>query len=86
MFYIRANLQHLESVVNEELKLVFMYCITNKLSVNLTKTNSVVISSSRIGGNMHIRKIECKSQIKYLGVYIDQNLRWGPQIDPAYQQ
>ena len=34
MFYTRANLQHLESVMNEELKLVFNYCTTNKLSIN----------------------------------------------------
>ena len=78
MFYTSANLQHLESVTNEELKLVFNYCTTNKLSINLTKTNYMVISSSRIGG--HIHKIGRKSQIKYLGVFIDQNLHWGPQI------
>ena len=80
MFYTSANLQHLESVMNEELKLVFNYCTTNKLSINLTKTNYMVISSSRIGGHIHVHNIERKSQIKYLGVFIDQNLHWGPQI------
>ena len=40
----------------------------------------MVISSSRKGGHIHIHKIEHKSQIKYLGVFIDQNLHWGPQI------
>ena len=73
MFYTSANLQHLESVRNEELKVVFKYCITNnKLSINLTKTNFMVIPSSRIGRNIHILKIECKSQIKifrYLGTF-----------------
>ena len=73
MFYTSANLHHLESVMNEELKLVFDYCTTNKLSVNLTKTNYMVISSSRLGGHIHIHKIERKSEIKYLGVFIDQN-------------
>ena len=38
----------------------------------------MVISPSRKGG--HIHKIERKSQMKYLGVFIDQNLHWGPQI------
>ena len=41
-------------------------------------TNS--LSSSRKGGHIHIHKTERKSQIKYLGVFIDQNLHWGPQI------
>ena len=63
MFCTSANLQHLESVMNEELKLVFKYCITNKLSINLTKTDYIVISSSKIGGNIHIPEIERKSQI-----------------------
>ena len=40
----------------------------------------MVIASSRKGGHIHIHKIERKSQIKYLGVFIDQNLHRGPQI------
>ena len=41
----------------------------------------MVISSSRLGERIHIHKIERKSEIKYLGVFIDQNLHiWGPQI------
>ena len=66
--------------MNEELKLVFKYCDINKLSINLAKTNYMVISSPKLNGSIHIHNIERKSQIKYLGVYIDQNLHWGPQI------
>ena len=66
--------------MNEELKLVFKYCTTNRLSINLGKTNYMVISSSRLNGSLHRHNIKRKSQIKYLGVYIDQNLHWGPQI------
>ena len=42
----------------------------------------MVISSPRLNGSIHIHNIERKSQIKklYLGVYLDQNLHWGPQI------
>ena len=80
MFCTSDKVQHLETVMNEELKLVFKYCTTNKLSINLAKTNYMVISSSRLNGSLHIHNIERKSQIKYLGVYIDQNLHWGPQI------
>jgi len=66
--------------MNEELKLVFKYCIINKLSINLTKTNYMIISSTRLRSYIHIPNIAHKSQIKYLGIYIDQNLQWGPQI------
>ena len=62
----------------EELKLVFKYRITNKLSINLTRANYyMVISSSR--GNIHIY-IKLSVKLKYLGVYIDQNLLCGSQI------
>ena len=57
--------------MNKELKsVVFKYCITNKQSFNPAKANYMVISSSRLNGNIHtcIHNIERKSQIKYLGV------------------
>ena len=47
MFYTSDKLQNLETVMNEELKLVFKYWITNKLSINLVTTNYMIISSSR---------------------------------------
>ena len=40
----------------------------------------MVISSPKLRGSIHINHIELKSQMKYLGVYIDQNLHWGPHI------
>jgi len=80
MFYTSDNLHQLEYVVNEEFKLVFKYCIINKLSINLTKTNYMIISSTRLRPYIHIPNIAHKSQIKYLGIYMDQNLQWGPQI------
>ena len=80
LFYTSDSLSNLESVMNEELKLVFKYCIINRLSINLSKTNYMVISSPKLRGSIHINHIELKSQIKYLGVYIDRNLHWGPQI------
>ena len=81
MFYTSDKLHHLQNVMNEELKLVFEYCIINKLSINLVKTNSMLISSSRSSGSINlVHNIEWKSQIKYPGVYIDQDLHWGPQI------
>ena len=39
----------------------------------------MVISSTRLRSYVHIPNITHKTQIKYLGIYIDQNLQWGPQ-------
>ena len=82
MFYTSNNLRNLESVMNEEFKSVVEYCAINKLSINFSKTNFyILVSSSRLSGNINANNITIKSQIKYLGVYMDQNLRCcGPQI------
>ena len=81
MFYTSNNLRNLESVMNEEFKLVVKYCATNKLSINLSKTNYILVSSSRLSGSINVNDIKIQSQIKYLGAYIDQHLNWGPQIN-----
>ena len=68
-------------LMNEEFKSVVKYYTINKLSINFSKTNYILVSSSRLSGSINVNNIKIKSQIKYLGVYIDQNLRcWGPQI------
>ena len=66
--------------MNEEFKSVVKYHAINKLSINFSKTNYILVSSSRLSGSINVNNIKIKSQIKYLGVYIDQHLHWGPQI------
>ena len=66
--------------MNEEFKSIIKYCAINKLSINFSKTNYILVSSSRLSGSINVNNIKIKSQIQYLGVYIDQHLHWGPQI------
>ena len=80
MFYASNNLYNFESVMNKEFKSVVKYCAINKLFINFSKTNYILVSSSRLSGSINVNNIKIKSQIKYLGVYIDQHLHWGPQI------
>ena len=63
MFYTSDKLYHLETVMNEELKLVFEYCIINKLSINFAKTNCMLISSSRSSGSINLVSILIKTYI-----------------------
>ena len=79
-FFSSSCLNKLQSVVNNELALVLKYCATNKLSVNLKKTNYMLILSAKKTVNININNIERKSFVKYLGVYIDEHLNWEPQI------
>ena len=76
LFFASKNLKELESVMNNELKLVLRSCTINKLSVNLKKTNynNMLITSPRKQVHINI------NYIKYLGIYIDEHLNWKPQI------
>ena len=60
------------------------YCATNKLSVNLKKTNYMLILSAK--KTVNINNIERKSFVKYLGVYIDEHLNWEPQIQHVHNK
>ena len=52
-------------VMNRELKKVFDYCVLNKLSVNMNKTNFMLITSSKKKRiNIKIHNIEQKNCIK----------------------
>ena len=80
IFYSAKSVKDVETTMNEEMKLVLKYCATNKLSVNLKKTNYMLVTSKQIKTPINIDNIECKSSIKYLGVYIDDKLNWNYQI------
>ena len=81
IFYSSKTSDDLQNIVNDELKKVYTYCASNKLSINFKKTNYMLITSiPRRNTQIDIPNIQKKSSIKYLGVYIDQHLQWGTQI------
>ena len=61
MFYTSNNLHNLESVMNEEFKSVVKYCAINKLSINFSKTNYILVSSSSLSGSINVYNIKIKS-------------------------
>ena len=78
IFFTGSNPNEVEFTMNEEIKLVLKYCAINKLSVNFKKTNYMLISSSKKKMHLNIHNIDCKSYIKYLGIYFDEHLQWEP--------
>ena len=85
IFTSSSNLKQLETTVNEELKKVKHWCNINKLSLNLEKTNYMIIKSPRKkeiinifprnndGTNYSLKR---KDYIRYLGVMIDDSVSW----------
>ena len=81
VFYSNSSIDEVESVMNIEIEKLFRYCATSKLSINLKKTNFILITNSnKKVRDIQIKNIEKRDFIKYLGIYIDKNLNWDYQI------
>ena len=76
--------------MNSELAKVKRCCDINKQSINMSKTNFIIVKSTRkkdIPVSLDIRNsngsfysLEWKQCIKYLGVIINESLSWKYQI------
>ena len=85
IFYSHSDPKHLESVLNEELTKVDVWMKSNKLSVNIEKTNYIIFKSNRktVATNFSLcfgNKLLEHKTIKFLGVYINEHLTWKDHI------
>ena len=85
IFASSKSIKDLEILINEEK--VKKWCDLNKLSINIKKTNYMIVKSSnkKITENININItnkdgtiycLERKDHIKYLGMLIDEELSW----------
>ena len=80
IFFSDQNLRNLENTVNHELTKVSDWLTANKLTLNVEKSNFLLISSSQhnlsyqVNLSIDDKSIVQKDCIKYLGVIIDKNL------------
>jgi len=88
MFYSNGSWQELTRVVNEELLKIDVWFATNKLTLNLDKTNYILFKSHRKAlptGSFDLRikdtPIEMVESTKFLGVHIDQHMTWKVHIN-----
>lgn len=78
-----GNSDLLRSAINEVMPLITKWFQTNRLSLNVQKTHYQLYSMSCIPDIdifIDSYKIERKGCVKYLGLYIDENLKWKTQI------
>ena len=91
--YADNNLKSLDDIVNLELRKLCDWLTTNKLTLNIKKTNFVIFCPAQRkltfqpnitifdnDKNKYI-SLERKESVKYLGIFIDQNLTWKHHID-----
>ena len=80
VFFSKKTFEKLFAVPNQQLKNVDNWLTSNKLSLNIDKTNYVVFHAphSKIPGNTNLqlrnanlKRVQC---IKFLGVFVHENL------------
>ena len=86
IFLSDKSIDKIEDTLNEELKNVFQWLLSNKLSLNVKKSNFVIFRPVRkkpprkINLEINSDSIEELESTKYLGVILDQNLNWKKHI------
>ena len=93
LLYADKNLKSLETIVNEELIKLNDWLISNKLSLNIKKSNFVIFHTYQKTLNyipnlkifdhnsQQYIALEHKIYIKYLGILIDSHLTWNNHVD-----
>uniref|UniRef100_A0A3B3I1E4 Reverse transcriptase domain-containing protein n=1 Tax=Oryzias latipes TaxID=8090 RepID=A0A3B3I1E4_ORYLA len=84
IFYSTDNHRELIKVVNTELNKIKLWMDYNKLSLNLDKTKVMFFGNFNANKELSIEKnnvlIKSVTEIKFLGVFIDDKLSWKPHI------
>ena len=85
--YQNHSMHQLNRVLNQDLKALHKWLRGNKLSLNVAKTQSMVISTKQklavlksqteqLNLHIHDKDLDGVQSIKYLGVHIDNTLDW----------
>ena len=85
--YQNHSMHQLNRVLNQDLKALHKWLRGNKLSLNVAKTQSMVISTKQklavlksqteqLNLHLHDKDLDGVQSIKYLGVHIDNTLDW----------
>ena len=86
VFFSEETFEKLFAVANQQLKNIDNWLISNKLSLNIDKTHYIIFHTphSKIPENTNLqlknanlKRAQC---IKFLGVFVNENLSWKPQM------
>ena len=89
LFYTEENIKTLFDIVNIELQKISQWFISNKLSLNVTKTKYSFFHKPSKKDNIPLvllklsicnNEIKRSESIKFLGVFLDENLTWKDHI------
>ena len=78
------NLEELQHEIENELAKVLDWLLANKLIINLSKTHSMLFTNKRVERKITISannvNLEQKTECKFLGVIVDENITWKSHV------
>ena len=81
---IYDTVRHVVSRAEKIRRFIGLQCFISDLHINTGFSTSMSFetefTSSKKKMHLNINNIDCKSYIKYLGIYLDEHLQWEPQI------
>ena len=87
IFHSNSDPEHVAPVMNSELTKISLWMKSNKLSVNIKKTNYVIFKPKQKSVHMSpqisfdSKALEQETErVKFLGIYIDEGLTWKSHI------
>ena len=85
ILYTGEDLSRVVQLANERLKTIHDWCCANKLALNTNKSNFMLFTNKLVHNEPIIKldqnKIARVSEFKYLGVTIDEKLKYGGHIE-----
>ena len=88
LFHAHTDLDTLIEEINEELQKITTWFHTNKLSLNIKKSNFIIFlpkgkkcNTENIKININGNEIKRVNFTKFLGIYIDEHLSWAQHIE-----
>ena len=87
IYYSHSDIKQLEATLNSELQSLDIWMKSNKLSVNISKSNYLIFHPSQKNLRLNLtlkyddQILIQKRHVKFLGVYLDENLSWKIHIN-----
>ena len=87
IYYSHSDIKQLEATLNSELQSLDIWMKSNKLSVNISKSNYLIFHPSQKNLRLNLtlkyddQILVQKRHVKFLGVYLDENLSWKIHIN-----
>ena len=87
IYFQSSDLMHLQKTINKELHKVRKWLESNRLALNIDKTNFILFHSAAHKLTEHIvlkigkKKIKYENHVRFLGVLLDSNLSWTTHLN-----